>query len=101
MRPTVGGAYSGASGDVAILPTRRQALRLLGVGAGMTLLAACGPSAPLVATTPATQQAPAKIGGTVSLRFAFDRVAYESSDASNEYTENQASLFVVWAPVRQ
>ena len=41
------------------------------------------------------------LGRTVSLRFAFDRVAYESSDASNEYTENQASLFVVWAPVRQ
>jgi hypothetical protein len=38
------------------------------------------------------------LGRTVSLRFVFDHVDYDS-DASTGYAENQASLYVVWAPV--
>jgi len=40
------------------------------------------------------------LGRTVSLRFDFDHIDYESSNAASEYTENQASMFVVWAPVQ-
>jgi ABC-type glycerol-3-phosphate transport system substrate-binding protein len=52
-------------------PTRRQALYLLGLGAGMTLLAACGQSPQPATTAPTAQQAPAKTGAAVALRFFF------------------------------
>src|SRR3954453_17347177 len=98
--------------------TRRQALRLLGIGAGVTLLAACGqnaqpaptsapakpaaPAAQSAATTapakpaeaakpaeptPANQQAPAKTGGTVSLRFFF----WTGSEEESQFWQQMAA----------
>jgi multiple sugar transport system substrate-binding protein len=103
--------------------TRRHALRLLGIGTGMTLLAACGqgtqpaptsapakpaepskpaaPAAQPAATTapakpaeakptepaPAAQQAPAKAGGTVSLRFFF----WTGSEEESQFWQQMAA----------
>jgi multiple sugar transport system substrate-binding protein len=104
--------------------TRRQALRLLGLGAGMTLLAACGqgaqpaptaapakpaeskpaeaakpaapaaqpaattaPAKPAEAAKPAAQQAPAKTGGTVSLRFFF----WTGSEEESKFWQDMAA----------
>lgn len=41
------------------------------------------------------------LGRTLSLRLQYDRFDRDSSDADTEYTENQASLFLVWSPVGQ
>ena len=41
------------------------------------------------------------LGRTISLRFTFDRVNFEGTGVSSEYTENQASLFVDWSPVHR
>ncbi|MBB6091630.1 hypothetical protein HNQ60_000476 [Povalibacter uvarum] len=39
------------------------------------------------------------LGRTLSLRLQYDRFDRESTDAGTEYTENQASLFLIWSPL--
>lgn len=41
------------------------------------------------------------LGRTISLRIGFNRVDFDTSDASTEFTENRASLSVEWAPVHR
>jgi len=41
------------------------------------------------------------LGRTLSMRFTFDHIDYEGTGVSSEYTENQASLFIDWSPVRR
>jgi hypothetical protein len=40
-----------------------------------------------------------QLGRTMGLRLEYDRVDRESTDADTEYTEQRATLFLVWTPV--
>lgn len=41
------------------------------------------------------------LGRMLSLRLQYDRFDRDSTSIATEYTENQASLFLVWSPVRR
>ena len=41
------------------------------------------------------------VGRTLSLRIDLDHIDRQSSDPLNEYTENRATLFIVYSPVRR
>jgi len=42
-----------------------------------------------------------QVGRRMSLRLQYDHYDRDSSNAASDYTEGQASLFIVWSPIQQ